>query len=99
MRRAAPKEDLGGGVEGGGRRPGQRGVVGGGGRMPSGRRTSGRREPGDEAPYIFRRLRRAHREGILNDREYEDWYEKFLIARAEKDCKFPDVLCLTEGSG
>lgn len=42
----------------------------------------------DEAPFIFRRLRRAHREGILNDREYEDWYEKFLIARAEKDCKF-----------
>ncbi|KAM7184709.1 hypothetical protein V8F20_012110 [Naviculisporaceae sp. PSN 640] len=39
----------------------------------------------DEAPYIFRRLRRAHREGILNDREYEEWYEKFLVARAEKD--------------
>ena len=42
----------------------------------------------DEAPFIFRRLRRAHREGILNDREYEDWYEKFLIARAEKDCEY-----------
>ncbi|KAM7193461.1 hypothetical protein V8F33_007840 [Rhypophila sp. PSN 637] len=39
----------------------------------------------DEAPYIFRRLRRAHREGILNDREYEDCYERFLVARAEKD--------------
>ncbi|KAK3329910.1 hypothetical protein B0H66DRAFT_41147 [Apodospora peruviana] len=42
----------------------------------------------DEAPFVFRRLRRAHRNGLMDDFEYEEWYEKFLIAKAERDREF-----------
>jgi ribosome assembly protein 4 len=43
----------------------------------------------EEAPYIFRRLRRAYIEGLMSTLEYEQWYEKFLVAKVEKDCKLP----------
>ena len=39
----------------------------------------------EEAPYIFRRLRRAYIEGLMSTLEYEQWYEKFLVAKVEKD--------------
>ncbi|EAQ92996.1 predicted protein [Chaetomium globosum CBS 148.51] len=39
----------------------------------------------EEAPYIFRRLRRAYIEGLMSTIEYEQWYEKFLVAKVEKD--------------
>ncbi|KAK3300670.1 uncharacterized protein B0H64DRAFT_20352 [Chaetomium fimeti] len=39
----------------------------------------------EEAPYIFRRLRRAYYEGLMSTIEYEQWYEKFLVAKVEKD--------------
>lgn len=41
----------------------------------------------EEAPYIFRRLRRAYYNGLMGAAEYEQWYEKFLVAKVEKDCK------------
>jgi len=44
-------------------------------------------EAAEEAPYIFRKLRRAHEKGLLNDAEYDHWYEKFLVAKVERDCK------------
>ncbi|KAK4098568.1 hypothetical protein N658DRAFT_454804 [Parathielavia hyrcaniae] len=43
------------------------------------------RECDDEAPYIFRRLRRAYDDGLMGTAEYEQWYEKFLVAKVEKD--------------
>ncbi|SPQ18462.1 bb3dfcd9-adbe-487d-907c-98e614cb935b [Thermothielavioides terrestris] len=43
------------------------------------------RECDEEAPYVFRRLRRAYYEGLMNSAEYEHWYEKFLLAKVEKD--------------
>jgi hypothetical protein len=43
------------------------------------------RECDDEAPYIFRRLRRAYYDGLMSTAEYEQWYEKFLVAKVEKD--------------
>ncbi|KAK4129097.1 WD40 repeat-like protein [Parathielavia appendiculata] len=43
------------------------------------------RECDDEAPYIFRRLRRAYYDGLMSTLEYEQWYEKFLVAKVEKD--------------
>jgi hypothetical protein len=43
------------------------------------------RECDEEAPYIFRRLRRAYYDGLMSTAEYEQWYEKFLVAKVEKD--------------
>lgn len=43
----------------------------------------------EEAPYVFRRLRRAYYDGLLGTAEYEQWYERFLVAKVEKDCEFP----------
>jgi ribosome assembly protein 4 len=54
------------------------------------------RECDEEAPYVFRRLRRAYYEGLMNSAEYEHWYEKFLLAKVEKDCEwrpFPNTAC------
>lgn len=45
------------------------------------------RECDEEAPYVFRRLRRAYYDGLMSTAEYEVWYEKFLVAKVEKDCK------------
>ncbi|KAL1843864.1 hypothetical protein VTJ49DRAFT_7215 [Mycothermus thermophilus] len=39
----------------------------------------------EEAPYVFRRLRRAYYDGLMSAHEYEQWYEKFLVAKVEKD--------------
>lgn len=41
-----------------------------------------------EAPYVFRRLRQAYLDGFMSVQEYELWYERFLVAKVEKDCKF-----------
>ncbi|KAK4132762.1 hypothetical protein BT67DRAFT_443444 [Trichocladium antarcticum] len=43
------------------------------------------KESDEEAPYIFRRLRRAYYDGLMGTQEYEQWYEKFLVAKVEKD--------------
>ncbi|KAG7292791.1 hypothetical protein NEMBOFW57_002834 [Staphylotrichum longicolle] len=43
------------------------------------------KECDEEAPYIFRRLRRAYYDGLMGVSEYEQWYEKFLVAKVEKD--------------
>lgn len=47
----------------------------------------------DEAPYVFRKLRRAYYDGLMTASEYEHWYEKFLVAKVERDCmcSFPCV--------
>lgn len=42
----------------------------------------------EEAPYVFRRLRLAYSDGLMSVQEYELWYERFLVAKVEKDCKF-----------
>jgi ribosome assembly protein 4 len=42
----------------------------------------------EEAPGIFRRLRRDYYAGLLTTAEYEQWYEKFLVAKVEKDREF-----------
>jgi hypothetical protein len=46
------------------------------------------KECDEEAPYIFRRLRRAYNDGLMGTTEYEQWYEKFLVAKVEKDCEY-----------
>lgn len=46
------------------------------------------KECDDEAPYVFRRLRRAYYDGLMSTAEYELWYEKFLVAKVEKDCEY-----------
>ncbi|KAL2134991.1 hypothetical protein VTI74DRAFT_10126 [Chaetomium olivicolor] len=43
------------------------------------------KECDEEAPNVFRRLRRAYYDGLMSATEYEQWYEKFLIAKVEKD--------------
>ncbi|KAK3309801.1 uncharacterized protein B0T15DRAFT_387944 [Chaetomium strumarium] len=43
------------------------------------------KECDEEAPYVFRRLRRAYHDGLMSVIEYEQWYEKFLVAKVEKD--------------
>ncbi|KAK4044343.1 ribosome assembly protein 4 [Parachaetomium inaequale] len=43
------------------------------------------KECDEEAPYIFRRLRRAYYDGLMSVTEYEQWYERFLVAKVEKD--------------
>ncbi|KAH6619386.1 hypothetical protein B0J18DRAFT_243014 [Chaetomium sp. MPI-SDFR-AT-0129] len=43
------------------------------------------RECDEEAPYVFRRLRRAYYDNLMSVTEYEIWYEKFLVAKVEKD--------------
>ncbi len=50
------------------------------------------KECDEDAPYIFRRLRRAYYDGLMGATEYEQWYEKFLVAKVEKDCEFPPKL-------
>ncbi|KAK4226815.1 hypothetical protein QBC38DRAFT_215569 [Podospora fimiseda] len=42
-------------------------------------------EADDEAPYVFRKLRKAYYDGLMNESEYEQWYERFLVAKVEKD--------------
>jgi ribosome assembly protein 4 len=42
-------------------------------------------EADEEAPYVFRKLRQAHDNGLMSTRDYENWYEKFLVAKVEKD--------------
>ncbi|KAK4200046.1 hypothetical protein QBC40DRAFT_174781 [Triangularia verruculosa] len=42
-------------------------------------------EADDEAPYVFRKLRQAYYDGLMTAPEYEHWYEKFLVAKVEKD--------------
>jgi len=42
----------------------------------------------EEAPYVFRRLRRDYYDGLMGTAEYEQWYERFLVAKVEKDCEF-----------
>jgi ribosome assembly protein 4 len=51
------------------------------------------KECDEEAPYIFRRLRRAYYDGLMGTAEYEQWYEKFLVAKVEKDCEFHPSPC------
>ncbi len=46
------------------------------------------KECDEDAPYVFRRLRRAYYDGLMGAAEYEQWYEKFLVAKVEKDCKY-----------
>ncbi|KAL2180614.1 uncharacterized protein P884DRAFT_237472 [Thermothelomyces heterothallicus CBS 202.75] len=43
------------------------------------------RECEEVAPRVFRRLRRAYCDGLMSTAEYELWYEKFLMAKVEKD--------------
>ncbi|KAL2154579.1 hypothetical protein VTH82DRAFT_3255 [Thermothelomyces myriococcoides] len=43
------------------------------------------KECDEVAPRVFRRLRRAYYEGLMSTAEYELWYEKFLVAKVEKD--------------
>lgn len=45
------------------------------------------KECDEVAPRVFRRLRRAYYEGLMSTAEYELWYEKFLVAKVEKDCE------------
>lgn len=47
------------------------------------------KECDEEAPYVFRRLRRAYYDGIMSVQEYEQWYEKFLVAKVDKDRELP----------
>lgn len=49
------------------------------------------KECDEEAPYIFRRLRRAYYDELMSAQEYEQWYEKFLVAKVEKDSGFPPL--------
>lgn len=49
------------------------------------------KECDEEAPYIFRRLRRAYYDELMSAQEYEQWYEKFLVAKVEKDSEFPSL--------
>jgi ribosome assembly protein 4 len=55
------------------------------------------KECDEEAPYIFRRLRRAYYDGLMSSQEYEQWYEKFLVAKVEKDCElsYPSIICMS----
>jgi len=46
------------------------------------------READEEAPYVFRKLQRALRAGLVSDVDYEHWYEKFLVAKVERDRKY-----------
>ncbi|KAK3382693.1 hypothetical protein B0T24DRAFT_508883, partial [Lasiosphaeria ovina] len=39
----------------------------------------------DEAPRVFNRLRRAYKDGYLTSAEYYQWYEKFMVAKIERD--------------
>lgn len=39
----------------------------------------------EDAARIYRSLRRAFHHGIMSEAEYDRWYEKFLVAAAEKD--------------
>ncbi|KAJ4297374.1 hypothetical protein N0V88_004293 [Collariella sp. IMI 366227] len=43
------------------------------------------KECDEETPYIFRRLQTAYYDGHMSPAEYEQWYEKFLIAKVDKD--------------
>ncbi|KAK4116632.1 hypothetical protein N656DRAFT_794913 [Canariomyces notabilis] len=43
------------------------------------------RELEEEAPYIFRKMRKAYYDGLMSTAEYEHWYERFLVAKVEKD--------------
>ncbi|KAL2021379.1 hypothetical protein VTK56DRAFT_7244 [Thermocarpiscus australiensis] len=49
------------------------------------KRKQEQKECDEEAPQVFRRLRRAYYDGLMSTLEYEQWYEKFLVAKVEKD--------------
>lgn len=37
---------------------------------------------------VYRSLRRGFHYGIMSKAEYDRWYEKLLVAAAEKDCEY-----------
>ncbi|KAK3393344.1 hypothetical protein B0H63DRAFT_458001 [Podospora didyma] len=39
----------------------------------------------EEAPRIFNRLRRAYNDRLMTSAEYVQWYEKWLVAKVERD--------------
>ena len=45
----------------------------------------------DLAGGVYRRLRKAYQVGLMTDGEYDHWYEKFLVAKVEKDRKSPSA--------
>lgn len=47
---------------------------------------------------VYRSLHRAFHSGIMSKAEYDRWYEKLLIAAAEKDCEYwvPPFKTLTQ---
>ncbi|KAK3935827.1 ribosome assembly protein 4 [Diplogelasinospora grovesii] len=49
------------------------------------KRKTEEKEAEEEAPYVFRKLVRAYQAGLLSDAEYDIWYEKFLVAKVERD--------------
>jgi hypothetical protein len=45
------------------------------------------KEAEESAGRVYRQLRKAYSAGLLSEAEYDRWYEKYLVARTEKDCK------------
>jgi hypothetical protein len=52
------------------------------------------RELEEEAPYIFRKMRKAYYDGLMSTAEYEHWYERFLVAKVEKDSEYSAGGCM-----
>jgi hypothetical protein len=41
----------------------------------------------EDSVRVYRRLRRALYSGRMSEKEYDHWYEKFLVAESEKNCE------------
>lgn len=41
----------------------------------------------EDSVRVYRRLRRALHSGRMSEKEYDHWYEKFLVAESEKNCE------------
>lgn len=48
----------------------------------------------EDAVRVYRSLRRALHSGRMTDKEYDHWFEKFLVAESEKNCEQPPLLCI-----
>jgi ribosome assembly protein 4 len=51
------------------------------------RRKLAEHEVKDKARSVYYNLREAHRYGLMSDKEYDHWYNKYLLARVEKNRK------------
>ena len=40
-----------------------------------------------KARSLYYNLKEAHRYGLMSDRDYDYWYNKYLLAKAEKNRK------------